>query len=129
MLRRNGNGIAEAEREGVVGTRQPVAALGLVETDVREGVPESSLLGSDLATGWYLLWFDEPSPAALKPEVLRSISTGSELFACQIEEHAMCSTAAYWVDGAERWFVAHDSEDGLTNLEVLGSPPDRTRRA
>ena len=35
----------------------------------------------------------------------------------------MCSTAAHWVDGAERWFVAHDSEDGLTSLEVIGSPP------
>ncbi len=102
---------------------QTLNALGLVETGGREDVPEGPLLGSDLPTGWYLLWFDEPSPAALKPEFLRSISAGTELFACQIEEHAMCSTAAHWVNGVEQWFVAHDSEDGLTNLEVVGTPP------
>jgi hypothetical protein len=102
---------------------ETLRALGFRETDDREDVPESPLLGSDLPTGWYLLWFDEASPAALKPESLRSISSGTELFACQVEEHAMCSTAAHWVDGAERWFVAHDSEDGLTSLEVVGSPP------
>jgi len=35
----------------------------------------------------------------------------------------MCSTAAHWIDGAEQWFVVHDSEDGLTSLEVIGNPP------
>jgi hypothetical protein len=100
-----------------------LTTLGLRETDVREDMPESPLLGSDLATGWYLLWFDEISPAALKPEFLRMISSGTELITCQVGEHAMCSIATHWVDGAERWFVAHDFEDGLTSLEVIGSPP------
>lgn len=102
---------------------ETISALGLRETEVREEMPESPLLGADLATGWYLLWFDRASPAALKPESLRRISSGTELITCQVEEHAMISIASHWVDGAERWCVMHDSEDGLTNLEVIGSPP------
>jgi len=102
---------------------ETLRALGLEETGEREDVPESPLLGANLATGWYLVWFDEASPAALKPESLRSISSGTELITCQVEEHAMCSTAAHWIDGAEQWFVVHDSEDGLTSLEVIGNPP------
>jgi hypothetical protein len=102
---------------------ETLKVIGLRETDMQEEMPESPLLGSDLATGWYLLWFDEVSPAALKPEFLRKISAGTELIACQVEEHVMSSTAAHWVDGTERWFVAHDSQDGLTNLEVIGTPP------
>lgn len=100
-----------------------LAALGLVETTQREEYPESPLVGALLPTGRYVIWFEDASPAAFKPEVLRELSTGTELLACQIEEHAMCSTAAHWDNGVERWFIAHDAEDGLTNLEVIGVPP------
>lgn len=109
--------VPEAEKNNAL------KALGLAESNERQAVPESEFVGAVLATGWYLVWFDDASPAALKPESLRALSARTELLACQIEEHSMCSTAAHWVNGIERWFVAHDAEDGLTNLEVTGSPP------
>lgn len=98
-------------------------ALGLTETTERQQLPESAFAGASLPTGWYLVWFEDPSPAALKPESLRALSLHGKVVACQVEEHAMVSTAACWVDGKEQWFVARDAEDGMTNLDVMGNPP------
>ena len=100
-----------------------LSSIGLVETDRREFLPESAFDGVLLTTGWYVVWFNNASPSALKPESLRVLSAHTEVIACQIEEHSMVSTATCWRDGVEQWYVAHDAEEGLTNLEVLGSPP------
>ncbi|NUU01696.1 hypothetical protein [Herbaspirillum robiniae] len=100
-----------------------LATLGFVETNEREWLPESSLVGASLPTGWYVVCFEHPSPAALKPESLRLLSRQAIEVACQVEEHAMVSTSACWSDGKEQWFVVHDAEDGPTNLEVVGNPP------
>mgnify|MGYP006951085973 CR=1 FL=1 len=107
----------------IVQKDRALSTLGLVETSAREFLPESPFVACALPTGWYVLCFDEPSPAALKPESLRLLSRDCPVIACQIEEHAMVSTAACWVSGKEHWFVVHDAEDGLTNLDVMGSPP------
>jgi len=107
--------VPEAEKDNTL------SILGLVETNKKEPLPESMFDGALLLTGWYVVCFDHSSPSALKPESLRVLSTHSQVIACQIEEHAMVSTAACWLDGVEQWFVAHDAEDGLTN--VMGNPP------
>ncbi|MFJ3057219.1 hypothetical protein [Herbaspirillum sp. NPDC087042] len=100
-----------------------LSALGLTETNQRQSLPESARAGIALPTGWYAVWFDHPSPSALKPEFLRMLSAGTTIVACQVEEHAMVSTAACWENGKEQWFIAHDAEDGMTNLDVMGNPP------
>ena len=101
-----------------------LSQLGLVETSRREWLPESSVLSSDLPSGWFLVFFNEASPHALKPESLRALSTGSELIACQVEEHVMVSTAAEWREGKELWFVVHDTEDDPRDVEFTGAPPN-----
>lgn len=100
-----------------------LGALGLTETNQRQSFPESARAGIALPTGWYAVWFDHPSPSTLKPEVLRMLSASTKIVACQVEEHAMVSTAASWENGKEQWFIAHDGEDGITSLDVMGNPP------
>ncbi|KAF1042734.1 MAG: hypothetical protein GAK35_02544 [Herbaspirillum frisingense] len=107
----------------VIAKDSALAALGLMETKQRESLPESAFVGASLPTGWYVVCFDQPSPVALKPESLRTLSMHAKVVACQVEEHAMVSTAACWMDGKEQWFVVHDAEDGLTHLDVMGNPP------
>jgi hypothetical protein len=100
-----------------------LSQLGLAETEEREWMPESDIVLTHMPTGWCVVYFNDVNPSALRPESLQALSARTELVACQIEEHAMCSTAAKWQGGAERWFVAHDADDGLENLDVVGDPP------
>jgi glutathionyl-hydroquinone reductase len=100
-----------------------LSQLGLEETDSRELVPESPVSAVTLETGWYVIFFNDASPAALQPEVLRRLSQLSTVVTCQVEEHAMVSTAAEWQDGKEVWYVMHDAEDGPTNLDSVGQLP------
>ncbi|MBP1317525.1 hypothetical protein [Herbaspirillum sp. 1130] len=100
-----------------------LSALGLAETNQRQSFTETARAGIALPTGWYVVWFDTPSPSALKPEFLRMLSASTKIVACQIEEHAMVSTAACWENGKEQWFIAHDAEDGVMSLDVMGNPP------
>jgi hypothetical protein len=100
-----------------------LSQLGFAETDIREWMPESEIVSLRTPTGWYVILFNDVNPSALRPEALKSLSARTHVIACRIEEHAMCSTAASWENGSERWFVAHDAEDGLDNLEVVGDPP------
>jgi hypothetical protein len=100
-----------------------LSQLGLAETEEREWIPESQIVLAHMPTGWCVVYFNDANASALNPESLQALSALSEVIACRIEEHVMCSTAAKWQNGGERWFVAHDAEDGLENLDVLGDPP------
>jgi hypothetical protein len=100
-----------------------LAELGLVETSLREWMPESEIVSTTAPAGWFVVFFNEASPGALKPETLKRLSATAELVTCQIEEHAMVSAASEWRDAKELWYVAHDAEDGLTNLESTGELP------
>lgn len=100
-----------------------LSQLGLEETRSREFVPESPVSAVTLETGWYVIFFNDPSPPALQPEVLRRLSELSVVVTCQVEEHSMVSTAAEWQDGKEVWYVMHDAEDGPTSLDSVGQLP------
>ena len=104
-------------------SKDVLADLGLVETSSREWMPESEIVSTTPSSGWFVVFFNEVSPEALKPEALKLISSNAELVTCQIEEHAMVSAASEWRNAKELWYVAHDAEDGLTNLDSSGELP------
>jgi glutathionyl-hydroquinone reductase len=97
--------------------------LGLSETGSKEWMPESPVVAAKVETGWYVIFFNDANPKALKPEILRKLSASANVVVCQVEEHAMVSAAAEWQEGKEVWYVMHDSEDGLTNLDSSGVLP------
>jgi len=75
--------------------------LKLAATAERESMPESDFVAMTTARDWFVVFINDPSPKQLKPEALKLLSKLTEVVACQVEEHVMCSTAAYWENGAE----------------------------
>ena len=98
---------------------------GVAATGRREEVPESSVVGAKLPGGAYLLYVnDEIIP---DDRVFARLSRGGELVACYANETVMNSYACGWTDGAERWSVFHDAQQGIEHLEVTGTLPDEFR--
>jgi hypothetical protein len=104
--------------------QKALSALGLSETPSKEWMPEAPVVATAVASGWHVIVFNDVSPKALQPEVLRQLSASSTVVVCQVEEHAMVSAAAEWRDGKEVWYLTHDSEDGLTDLDSGGELPE-----
>jgi hypothetical protein len=95
--------------------------LALAGTGEYEEVPESPLLGANLAEGWYLVFANRCDYADNAP--LERLSRGDLLVTCAVEEHAMISHASGWSDGRSEWSVLHDSQQGLEHLDAQGDLP------
>src|SRR4029453_18539291 len=95
--------------------------IGLAATGMFERVPESPVVGMELAGRWYVVRYDffagELEGFALQ------ISPGCEVVLGRVDEAVMCSTASGWRNGCELWSVMHDSQQGPDHLQVRGSPP------
>lgn len=95
--------------------------FGVSPTGQREDIPESPVIGAQLPNGAYLLYVNDGiSPSA---QVFARLSRDASLVACDANETVMTSYACGWVDGVERWVVFHDSQNGIRDLEVTGTPP------
>jgi hypothetical protein len=77
-----------------------------------------------LPNGWYVLFLNEYDHPFIAPLALLAFSRGCQLLVCQVEEHAMVSSAACYERGQRVWSMTHKSEKGRYNLEVQGSPPE-----
>lgn len=102
-------------------------ALGLVESGPQHaGMPDGTWWVTRLrATGWSLLWSENPNFGFENEERLRALSeTGAEVVLCEVNETDMCSAAEGWKDGRSLWRIAH-SGDGMDrfDLYVKGTPP------
>lgn len=98
------------------------AELGLAATGAREEIPESPLVATDLPGGWLVVVANNDTRFA-DEAVLARVSKGGETVSCFVEEHVMCSQASAWQDGAEVWFVGHESERGIDHLHTRGTLP------
>jgi hypothetical protein len=107
------------------GTRDAVLSrLALRGTGRWEDIPESDLTGASLPAGWYLVVSDHGNPALMDDKTLASVSASSEVVACFVEEHVMCSCAQGWREGRRVWLVMHEAgTGGIDHLEVKGDPP------
>jgi hypothetical protein len=101
-------------------------ALGVTDTGVASPefeYPIPPVRGAALPNGWYLVLLNEVSHRFMSDEILGRLSQGCEVVGCQIEEHAMYSSCFGFRDGAMRWEVEHDSNEGNDHLKVSGEPP------
>ena len=100
--------------------------LGLVHSGKFDGfysLPEHSLLGGVLETGWYLVVRNRCDDPMVMDAMLSSLSDDSMVIAASIEEHVMFCFATCWSEGQEIWRVKHEAEKGVTDLQVSGEPP------
>jgi hypothetical protein len=106
-------------------TREEVLALtGLADTGEADEANESPVSGASLPNGWYVLFLNEYDHPLIASNALLAFSRVGQLLACQVEEHVMVSSAACYESGQHVWSMAHKSDKGRYDLEILGSPPE-----
>jgi len=98
-----------------------LAELKLARTGKLEETPEAPFSAAALPGGWFLVIANDCNYADRAP--LKKLSQGAEVAACALEEHVMASGASGYRDGEERWSIMHDSERGLSHLNISGDPP------
>lgn len=97
-------------------------ALQIRPTGVREDIAESECTSARLPSGHYLVIFNREE---LSPALLKDVSRSVPLIFGYAEEHVMCSSVAAWENGAERWALIHDAQEGMFDLQVRGAPPEQ----
>jgi hypothetical protein len=108
--------------------RTPVAvqeALSLRGTGATEEIPESEITAAHLPGGWYMIVSQHDCLGFTKDKTLERLSSLGEVVTCFVEEHVMCSFAAYWRSGQRVWSVYHDcaGRSGNFGLDIKGEPP------
>jgi hypothetical protein len=100
-----------------------MARLGLVDTAEPDECCESAAAGALLPSGWFLVQLRDCFHPFLRHEALARLSESCEVLGCQAEEHVMASASFLWVGGKQAWSITHESENGIYDLAVAGSPP------
>ena len=101
--------------------------LGVSPTGEREECVESSIVGTLLPDGAYLVYIqdrDKIEDIILCEDnvILTHLSKGASLISCYVCEMTMCSYASGWTNGVKMWSVF--AEQGNTQLETKGSLPN-----
>jgi hypothetical protein len=98
--------------------------LGLAETGERDELPaESPMAGTSLNGGWYVVVLDRYGHEFVSDDVLRRLSQLGDVVAGAAEEHVMCCFSCGWQRGERLWWVMHDAERGIDDLEIDGAMP------
>jgi hypothetical protein len=99
--------------------------LGLTPTGERDELAaESPIAGASLEGGWYVIVLDGYEHELVADEVLKRISEGCEVVAAGAEEHVGACFAVGWRDAERIWWISHNAEEGLYNLEAGGTLPE-----
>jgi hypothetical protein len=96
--------------------------LGMRGTGTREELPEAEMVGAALPAGWYVV-IVQGGEHLLDDKLMQQVSLDCEAVACFLEEHVMYCAATAWSSGHQLWWVGHDSDKGITHLQVKGTPP------
>jgi hypothetical protein len=94
--------------------------LGLVPTGRYEEIPESEFDAIFLPQRWYLVVFNNQQ---IDDHILQKVSSSEEIVHCFVEEHVMFSSVEGWLNGEKIWSAVHDSEKGISHLEIIGKCP------
>jgi hypothetical protein len=97
--------------------------FGVVPTGQREEIAESPVVGATLPNGAYLLYINDSDRIVPDDKVFARLSKSASLIACYVNETVMNSYACAWANGAVRWSVFHDAQQGIDHLETNGSLP------
>jgi len=99
---------------------EAVKQLALRRTGEFEESPESPITGAKLASGWYIVVFDQKQSACPDYDLAR---TGVDVVTCELCETTMTCQSEAWADGSRTWAMSHDPDHGITDLRVDGTPP------
>src|SRR5436190_9557596 len=97
--------------------------LGLRGTGAREEIAESSIVGAELPTSWYLVVAGRSGHRLMRDQTLQWLSAGCEVVTGDVEEHVMVSVATGWKDGRRVWSVTHDAQRDMEHLQTEGELP------
>ncbi len=97
--------------------------LGYIRTGQSCKYAKESLSSYALPTNWFLIVAHGCDNHFLQPKILGLLSGHFPVVACSVEEHAMFSSAEYWVDGSQVWRAEHIGENGPIHLKTSGILP------
>ncbi len=102
-------------------------ALGVTDTGVaspEDEYPIPSVRGATLPEGWYLVLLNDVVHRLIKSrKIIKRLSRGCEVIACQVEEHDMYSGCFGLRDGKLVWSVVHNPQKADDHLGVWGELP------
>jgi hypothetical protein len=98
--------------------------LQLTPTGDTEELPDSLISLGKLDTGWSVLWYNEYQCPFLGELKVAAISENFDVLWCQVEEHAMASSAELWSKGKRKWRISHEGENGPKGLDTDGELPE-----
>jgi hypothetical protein len=108
-----------------------LARLGLMPTGRKTKEAEAEISGGQMSNGWFLVIAPGCNNPLISETSLRSLSEGSSVVACSIEEHVMFSSSECWEDRVRIWTLKHDANQSIRHLDIDGIPPseyDRLRK-
>jgi len=95
--------------------------IGGVDSGVVDEYNETPFSGAELPGGWFIVFSNDFG--FVSEEVLESMSARCTVVACQVHEGIMVSIAYGYERGRQQWVVMHNSENGIRDISVSGSPP------
>jgi hypothetical protein len=76
---------------------------------------------AQLPNGWTVVFSNDFDYGSA--EHLIAVSSGTEVIACQVEEHVMYSASHCCTDRKPVWSVWHDGQKGVWDISTLGEVP------
>lgn len=83
---------------------------------------EAPFSAAQLASGWSVIWSNDFG--WVETQALQWLGAHGRTLTCQVHEGIMFSAVHGTEENVERWSVQHDSERGLRDLQIAGTPPD-----
>jgi hypothetical protein len=97
--------------------------FGFRDTGEKDEANEAPFSVAELPTGWTVLWSNDQTFA--KIEICTPLSLKAPVLSCWVNETVMFSSANYFDQGNYLWFVGHDAQRGMNNLELDGDLPSQ----
>lgn len=95
--------------------------LRLALTCRTEDYPESKYSLARFHEDWIVIVANDYLFVERAP--ISSLSIGTELVACAVEDHVMSTSSHGWQDGKHVWSIEHHASVGRYHLDVVGTPP------
>ena len=95
--------------------------IGGVDSGIVDEANEAPFSIAEVPGVWFILFCNDFGFASEK--TLRSLSARGTVLACQVHEGVMFSAAFGYERGKLQWSLTHNSDNGIKDLSVSGSPP------
>ena len=97
-----------------------LASLALEKTGETEEIAESAWSATHVRE-WLVVWSNSCQPKGFRDA---GSKLPGEVVICDIEEHVMFSSVAFFNNGTLSWRITHDAQEANDDLLVEGQPPE-----